>query len=181
MREKAPWWKPIRVSLATNNISVLNMVHSLFKPNCPHAAMIQYTSTHRRNTSTPHILQRFKHPYPHAPTRKGIVMGTDTHVMHTETHMHTAHRHEAWHSLPWLRNHWMNHPEICPFYPKPLASKSHSAVKSRQQSQWVMLLHVCMTCTKDKCIIQQALWKNSSFSTNDKCIVSSSLSEFLYL
>ena len=38
-REKASWWNPFCVSLAANSTLILNMVHSLCNPSCPHTAI----------------------------------------------------------------------------------------------------------------------------------------------
>lgn len=123
-----------------------------------------FCSISHTHTLTRPYLRR--HRYGHGHTwSEASPMHTHTHTLGcTETQMRTARRHETWHSLPWLQTHWMNHPEICPFCPKLLASKSHSAVKSKPQNQWVMLLHVSLTChAKDKGIIQQAPRKNNIF------------------
>lgn len=129
--------KPIRESLAANNMLFLNMVRSLSHPNCPHMATL-YEHTFICIFETHIRIRHFARPYPihpHVRTHVFVKLHTWTTERCTKTHSH-----KTWHGLPWLQTPWMNHWEICPFCPKLLASKSYSALKSRERNQWIMLL-----------------------------------------
>lgn len=186
-REKAPWWNWF-VGAWLPTICWFSIWCALCAILTAHTRPYNTVHTLKKHTYSTHSAAFHAPIPPHAHTCKCIIMGTDTHLkwgfthLHTEMHrnMHAVHRQETWHSLPWLQTQWMNHPEICPFCPKLLASKSYSAVKSRQQNPWIMWHYVSMTChTKDKGITQQTLWKNI-LSQNDKHIGPISPSHFTF-